>query len=107
MRILLNESLPIELAVELAGHDVVFVQKMEWSGSKNGGLLARAAGRFDVMLTADQNLPYQQNLSTLPIAVMVVAAKSNRIEALRLLIPGLLAVLASIQPRTLVHVGAF
>lgn len=106
MRILLDESLPIELAVELAGHDVVSVQKMEWSGLKNGELLARAAGRFDVMLTADQNLPYQQNLSTLPIAVIVVAAKSNRIEALRPLIPGLLAVLASIQPRTLVHVGA-
>ena len=106
MRILLDESLPIELAVELAGHDVVSVQKMEWSGLKNGELLARAAGRFDVMLTAGQNLPYQQNLSTLPIAVIVVAAKSNRIEALRPLIPGLLAVLASIQPRTLVHVGA-
>ena len=106
MRILLDESLPIELAVELAGHDVVSVQKIEWSGLKNGELLARAAGRFDVMLTADQNLPYQQNLSTLPIAVIVVAAKSNRIEALRPLIPGLLAVLASIQPRTLVHVGA-
>ena len=106
MRILLDESLPVELAAELAGHDAVSVQKMEWSGLKNGELLARAAGRFEVMLTADQNLPYQQNLNTLPVAVIVVAAKSNRIEALRPLIPGLLAALTSIQPRTLVHVGA-
>ena len=51
MRILLDESLPIELAVELAGHHVVSVQKMEWSGLKNGEPLARAAGRFDVMLS--------------------------------------------------------
>ena len=106
MRILLDESLPVELALELFGHDVISVQKMGWSGLKNGELLAQAAVQFDVLLTADQNLPYQQNLSVLPIAVVVITAKSNRIEALRPLVSGLLAALSSIQPRTLVHVGA-
>lgn len=106
MRILLDESLPIELASELSGHDVVSVQRMGWSGLKNGELLARAADRFEVMLTADQNLPFQQNVSRLPIAVVVIAARSNRIEAVRLLTPELLAVLSSIQPRTLIRVGA-
>ena len=48
MRILLDESLPIELAFELTGHDVIAVQKMGWAGLKNGELLARAASRFDV-----------------------------------------------------------
>ena len=106
MRILLDESLPIELAGELSGHDVISVQKMRWSGLKNGELLARASSRFDVMLTADQNLPYQQSLDRLPIAVAVIAAKNNRIETLRALVPGLLTALSSIQPRTLIHVGA-
>ncbi len=105
MRILLDESLPIELAFELSGHDVISVQKMGWSGLRNGELLGRAAERFEVMITADQNLPYQQNLNDLPIAVEVIAAKNNRIDALRPLIPGLLAALLSIEPRTLIHVG--
>ncbi len=105
MRILLDESLPIELAFELTGHDVVAVQNLGWSGLKNGELLARAVGRFEVMLTADRNLPFQQNLDRLPVAVVVVAARSNRIEMLRPLIPELLAALASIQPRALVHIG--
>lgn len=105
MRILLDESLPIELAFELSGHDVIPVQKMGWAGLKNGELLVRAADRFDILLTADQNLPYQQNLNNLPIAVIVITARSNRIEALRPHISELLATLASIQPCTLVHVG--
>jgi predicted nuclease of predicted toxin-antitoxin system len=104
MRILLDESLPIELASELSGHDIISVQQLGWSGLKNGELLARAAGRFEVMLTADQNLPYQQNLTRLPIGVLVVAASSNRIETLRPLIPRVLAALSTIEPRTLVRV---
>ena len=106
MRILLDESLPVELALELAGHDVISVQKMGWSGMKNGELLGRAADRFEVMLTADQNLPYQQNLTALPIAIVVIAATSNRIEVLRPIVPKLLAALSSIEPRTLIRVGA-
>ncbi|MCC7325237.1 MAG: DUF5615 family PIN-like protein [Burkholderiales bacterium] len=105
MRILLDESLPIELAAELSEHDVNSVQKMGWSGLKNGELLARSAEKFDVILTADQNLPYQQNVDRLPIAVVVIAAKSNRIETLRELVPDLLAALPLIQPRALIRVG--
>jgi predicted nuclease of predicted toxin-antitoxin system len=106
MRILLDESLPIELQSEFPGHDVRTVQEMGWSGLKNGELLARAADRFEVLITADQNLRHQQNLSRLPVAVVVLAAKSNRIEELRPLIPRLFGVLSSLQPRTLVQIGA-
>jgi len=106
MRILLDESLPIELRSELVGHDVRTVQDLEWSGTRNGEVLARAADRFDVFLTADQNLRYQQNLSRLPVAVVVLVATSNRIDELRPLMPRLSVVLSSLQPRTLTLVEA-
>jgi hypothetical protein len=104
MRILLDESLPKELKAELSGHEVRTVQEAGWSGLKNGDLLLRAAGNFDAFVTADQNLQYQQNLSALPVAVVVLVAESNRVEALRPLVPTLLARLAVLQPRTLARV---
>ena len=64
MRILLDESLPVELKLEFAGHDVRTVQETGWSGLRNGDLLARSVTRFDVLVTADQNLRHQQNLET-------------------------------------------
>lgn len=87
MRILLDESLPRELRTRLAGHDVETVVSCGWSGVKNGRLLALAATRFDVFLTADQNLEFQQNLSALPLAILVLVARSNRIESLDPLVP--------------------
>lgn len=104
MRILLDESLPIELRDELGQHAVRSVREMGWSALRNGELLRRAAERFDAFVTADQNLQYQQNLRSLPVAVAVLVAKSNRIESLRPLVPGLLTALASLEPRTLVRV---
>ena len=106
MRILLDESLPIELRDELALHVVRSVQEMGWSALKNGELLRCAAEQFDVFVTADQNLQYQQNLKILPVAVAVLVAKSNRIQSLRPLVPDLLQALASLEPRTLVRLGA-
>ncbi len=104
MRILLDESLPIELRSEVPGHDVRYVRELGWSGLKNGELLARAAPLFDALLTADQNIEYQQNLDALPIAVVVLVARSNRMEQLRLLLPQLFQALSSLQPRSLVRV---
>ena len=106
MRILLDESLPIELRDKLPQHVVCSVQEMGWAALKNGELLRRAAGQFDVFVTADQNLQYQQNLQILPIAVAVLVAKSNRIQSLEPLVPQLLSALASLEPRTLFRIGA-
>ena len=106
MRILLDESLPIELRDALPRHAVRSVQEMGWSALTNGELLRRAVDEFDVFLTADQNLQYQQNIKILPIAVAVLVARSNRIESLRPLVPDLLAALTSLEPRTLLLVGA-
>lgn len=104
MRILLDESLPKELKTELPGHDTRTVREIGWSGVKNGELLVQAAARFDVFITADQNLRYQQNLSALPITVVVLVAKSNRIETLRPLIPKLLTSLAALPARAFVQI---
>ena len=106
MRILLDESLPIELRDELPRHSVRSVQEMGWSALTIGELLRRAVEEFDVFLTADQNLQYQQNIKVLPVAVAVLVAKSNRIESLRPLVPELLSALISLEPRTLLRVGA-
>ena len=72
-----------------------------WAGIKNGRLLALAATDFDVLLTADKGIEYQQNISTLPIAVLIVLARSNRMEDIVPAVPAILAALADLQPRTL------
>lgn len=77
---------------------------MGWTGKRNGELLDLAASNFDALLTADQNLEHQENLGSLPIAVIVLAAPTNRIESLRPLIPTLLQALQTLTPRHLVHV---
>jgi len=105
MRILLDESLPKALRSRLIGHEAQTVVACGWSGIKNGKLLALAATRFDVFLTADQNIEHQQNLRTLPVAVLVLVVKNNRIESIDPLVPGLLTALENLPPRSLRRVG--
>ncbi len=87
MRVLLDECVPRRLRRELPGHDVRTVNEMRWAGVKNGILLRRAAEQFDVFLTVDQGMGYEQNLSGLNLAVIVMMAKSNDIDDLRPLMP--------------------
>ena len=101
MRILLDEDLPRRLAALLTGHQAETVTRSGWSGVKNGKLLALAATKFDVFLTMDQNIEFQQNLSTLPIAILVVEAVSNRMEHLQPLVPEILKALNHVPPKTL------
>ncbi len=105
MRILLDESLPRDLGRHLTGHEARTVQQAGWAGTGNGELLRRAAGRFDVLVTGDRNLEYQQNRADLPLPVIVLVAVSNRIESLRPLVPELLRVLARVGPGQIFHVG--
>ena len=106
MRVLLDESLPRPLGGVLRGHEVRTVVQEGWKSFENGALLRVAAERFDVLLTADQNLEFQQNATKLPLAVVVLVAESNRLEALEPLVPELLKVLANLQPKTIIRVGA-
>lgn len=106
MRILLDEDLPRRLVKHLQGHEVSTAQRNGWSGVKNGKLLVLAATEFDVFLTMDSNLEYQQNLKTLPVAALVVLAVSSGIEHLLPLIPSILRELDSIPLRSLRRVDA-
>lgn len=105
MRLLLDESLPSRLRRSLPSHSVKTVVEMGWGGVKNGQLLKLASQQFDVFLTADKNLPHQQNLAKLPLAVVVLSAHSNELPHLLPLIPLLEETLATLQPCTYAKVG--
>ena len=77
---------------------------MGWASKKNGELLALAAGEFDVFLTVDRNLSYQQDLSSFDIAVVVLVARSNRYEDLRPLTAEVLAAIPNVRPGTVTSV---
>jgi len=75
VRVLLDEQLPRQLARELTGHDVRTVQQQGWAGLRNGELLRRAAeDGFEVFVTADQNIAFQQNLTGSPLRVIALTA---------------------------------
>ena len=106
MRLLLDESVPKRLRRSLADHSVRTVVEAGWSGVKNGKLLALAAAEFDAFITVDKNLPFQQNLAALPIALVVLDSASNELPTLLPLVPALLRELSSLKPRTYVLVKA-
>ncbi len=97
VRVLLDECLPRRQKRELVGHDARTSPEMGWARSRNGELLALAAAAFDVFITADRNLSYQQDLSSFDIAIVILVAHSNRFEDLRPLAPRILEVLATAQ----------
>lgn len=107
MRILLDENLPRKLTAHLTGHQCRSVVESGWSGKRNGELLALADPLFDVLLTLDKSLPYQQSLESGRIAVLIVRARSNRIQDLLPVVPECLTAIESIQPRQVIRVGAF
>ena len=98
MRLLLDECVPIRLQRALPTHEVSTVLAEGWSGVKNGKLLTLAAQRFDVFITVDKNLPYQQNVQVLPISVIVLDAVSNELTQLLLLVPPLELELRTLRP---------
>ncbi|MEM9352686.1 MAG: DUF5615 family PIN-like protein [Planctomycetota bacterium] len=88
MKILLDENLPRRLKDHLTGcGEVSTVPECGWSGKQNGELLRLASQAFEVFVTMDQGLSFQQNLSGYDIAVVVLAAESNRLESLLPLVP--------------------
>jgi hypothetical protein len=90
MRVLLDECVDWRLLRDLAGHDVKTARQMGWSEVKNGKLLLLAAEHFDVFVTVDRNLSFQNKVINLPLAVIVLCAPTNRLVALRAMLPQLL-----------------
>jgi hypothetical protein len=105
MRVLLDECVPRKLRRELAEHEVLTVTEKGWSGVKNGDLLSLAEVEFDVFLTVDQNLKYQQNLQTFHIGIILLVARNNRLKTLLPLMPEVKEVLAEIKAGEFTRVG--
>src|ERR1700722_2781983 len=106
MRILLDHCVDWRLKRSLQTHYVKSAQEMGWEDLHNGELLAIAGSDFDVFLTVDQNIKSQQNLANLPLAVVVLLAKSNRTEDLQPLIPVLERVLLTLKLGQLLEIDA-
>jgi predicted nuclease of predicted toxin-antitoxin system len=107
MRVLLDEQLPRQLARLLEGHEVRTVQQAGWAGLKNGELMQRAKETgYEVFLTADQSLSYQQNLRESGLRVIVVGAVSNALEDLVPLVPSILTAIRRGKPGQVIRIAA-
>jgi hypothetical protein len=106
VRVLLDENLPHDLIAQLTGHDVMTVQGLGWAGVKNGDLLGRAAGLIDVFVTMDRKLEREHALTVLPFGVIILLARSNRVQHLTPLVARILETLATIKPGLVEHVGS-
>ena len=91
MKILLDESLPRKLSSDFGSeHEIWSVKDKGWLGKKNGELLKLMVDNaFDLFITVDRNLPYQQNLERLPLTIIVLCAADSRLETLKKLMPKL------------------
>lgn len=106
MRTLLDECVDWRLGREIVGHEVKTARQMGWSAVSNGKVLELAAQEFDVFITVDRNLAFQQHLPEFEIAVIVLRAHSNRLTALRPLVPQLLEAISNAAPGTVTYVGS-
>jgi predicted nuclease of predicted toxin-antitoxin system len=104
MKVLLDECLDWRLRRDLPGHEVKTVQEMGWDGIKNGRLLSLAQAEFQVFITGDRNLAFQQNLPSFSIGVVVLKAGSIRLIHTRPLMPKVLELLPSLKPGQIIAV---
>jgi len=105
VKVLLDECVDWRLTRSIVGHDVKTARQMGWSAIKNGELLVLASQAFDVFVTVDRNLSFQQNLATRSISVIVLRARTNRLTELVPLVPGLLSAIETATPGMVQLVG--
>ena len=107
MRVLLDECMPKRFRRELPGHDVATIREMGWAGKQNGDLLAsmQSAG-IEALITVDQNLRYQQNLSASSISLVVMIAKTNKLEDLIPLAETVRIALVTLSPGSILEIGS-
>jgi predicted nuclease of predicted toxin-antitoxin system len=106
VKLLLDECVTHSLRRDLVGHEVHTVENAGLKGLENGELLKAAAGVYDVLITVDQNIPYQQNPGGLPIAILVLAARRNSYARLKPLMPRAMAALEIIRPGEMIRIEA-
>ncbi len=97
LKILLDECLDRRIAREIPIHHVKTVPQMGWAGLQNGKLLGKAQQVFDVFVTVDSNLTFQQNIPDLDISIIVLSAKTNRLQDLVSLVPNLIEALSDLK----------
>lgn len=102
---ILDECLPRKFGRELVGHEVSTVAKAGFAGVKNGELLKKIDGLVDAFITVDQNLPSQQSVSRHTFGVIVLRARTNKIEDIAPLAADVLAALSALTPGTVRLVG--
>jgi len=107
MRVLIDGCAPSALTrfLKQHGHECRSVQESGWSGKQNGELLQLAESEFDVLITLDTNVRYQQNLTRRKIAILVIRALSNRLADLSQHFPACAQALQKIKPGDFVQVG--
>jgi predicted nuclease of predicted toxin-antitoxin system len=107
MKLLLDECVPRTLKPSLSveGHNCSTVPEAGFAGKSNGELLRLAEGSFDVFVTLDKGMQYQQNLAGRKIAILVIRSKSNRLADILAHVPACLTVIRSIKQGELVHIG--
>lgn len=107
MKVLIDECAPKALKTFLIkhGHQSRTVQEAGWAGKQNGELLTLAEAAFDVLVSLDTNLSYQQNLAGRRIAIVVLRYSSNRLDHLRQYFPACLSAVEKSQPGEITQVG--
>jgi hypothetical protein len=105
VKLLLDECIDRRFSRDLVRHEVKTVPQMGWAGIKNGELLTLAEKEFDVFITVDRNLSFQQNLPRFNIAVLVLHATSNRLADLRPFAPKILSMLPTLTKGEAEHIG--
>lgn len=106
MRLLLDECVTEDLKKDLTGHDVATVVEAGFKGMTNGELLRAASGNYDVLITVDRSLPFQQNIRSFKIAVVVLIARGITYDEIRPLIPQALRTFESIRPGEVIQIEA-
>ncbi len=104
-RVLLDENLPRLLKRELPSFQVRTVAELGWAGIKNGNLLRLAEAAFDIFVTADQNLSYQQPVTTFDLGIVVLKARTTKLEDLLPLVTDLRGALDRITAGQVCRVG--
>lgn len=105
MRVLLDECVDARFAPHVVGFDTDTVLGKGWSGVSNGKLLALAQAEFEVFVTVDKNLSFQQHLPNFSIAVILIHCRSNRVQDLLEVLPNLLAAIPSAPAGQVTHVA--
>lgn len=105
MKVLLDECVPRKLKREIANHEVITVTEQGWSGVENGELLNLAATEFDIFLTVDQNLSFQQNLRNFNIGIILMVARNNRLKTLLPLMPAVRVAIEDVKAGEIIRIS--